>query len=54
MLTSLFAKQDIVHATLEPNGLNFFGDIPIDIQLVIFSLLSNVNKLYIGGKTIKI
>ena len=35
------------------NGLIFSSDIPFDIQLVSFILLSNIRKLSIRGKTRK-
>ena len=35
------------------NGLIFSDDIPVDIQLVTFLLLSNIRELSIGTKTRK-
>ena len=35
---------------LVSNGLISSDDIPVDIQLVTFSLLSNISELSIGGK----
>ena len=43
----------MVGSRLVLNGLIFSNDIPVDIQLVTYSLLSNIRKLRIGEKTRK-
>ena len=48
------AKLDIVSSRLVSNGLIFSVNIPVDIQLVTFLLLSNIRELSIGGKTTKL
>ena len=48
------AKLDIVASRLISNGLMFSDDIPVNIQLVTFLLLSNIRKLSIGAKTRKL
>ena len=49
--TLTLAKLDIVRSRPESNGLILFDNIPVDIQLVAFLLLSNVRELSIGAKT---
>ena len=44
----------MVDSRLVSNGLIFSDDIPVNIQLVTFLLLSNFSKLSIGAKTRKI
>ena len=48
IFTLPFSKLD---ARLESNALIFSGDLPVDIQLVSFLLLSSVNELSIGETT---
>ena len=48
------AKLDIVGSRAVSNGSIFSDDIPVDIQLVTFLLLSNIRKLRIGAKTRKL
>ena len=41
----------IVIVRLEIKDLIFFGNTPLDIQLLTFLLLSNISELGIGEKT---
>ena len=50
-ITLPLAKLDMVDSRLVSNGLIFSDDIPVDIQLVTFLLLSNIRELSIGAKT---
>ena len=43
----------LVGSRLVLNGLIFSGDIPVNIQLVNFLLVSNIRELSIGTKTKK-
>ena len=43
----------MIGGRLGSNCLIFFGDIPVDIQLVTLLLLCNVSELIIGSKTEK-
>ena len=54
-ITLPLPKLDIVGSRLVSNGLIFSDDIPVDIQLIMFLLLSNIGKLSIrvGAKTRK-
>ena len=52
--TLLSAKLDIVGSRLVSNSLIFSNDIPVDIELVSFLLLSNISKLSIAAKLKKI
>ena len=49
-ITVPLVKLDMVGSKLVSNGFIFSGDIPINIQLVPFLLLSNVSGLSIGVK----
>ena len=53
-MTLPLAKLDMIGSKLVSNGLIFSDDIPVDIQLVTFLLLSNITELSIGRKTRKI
>ena len=44
----------MVGSRLVSKSAIFSGDTPVDIQLVIFLLLSNVSELSIGAKTKKV
>ena len=46
-------KLDIVGSRLVSNGLIFSDDIPVDIQVVTFLLLSNTRELSTGAKARK-
>ena len=48
-----FAKLNIVGSRPVLNGSFFSDDIPVDIQLLNFLLLSNIRKLIIGVETRK-
>ena len=48
--TLLWAKLVIVSLRPVSNGLIFGDDISVNIQLVTFSLLSNIRELKIGAK----
>ena len=52
-VTLLLAKLNMVGSRLVSNGLFFSNDIPVNIQLVTFLLLSNISKLSIGPKAKK-
>ena len=52
-ITLPLAKLDMAGSRLVSNGLIFSDDIPVDIQLVTFLLLSNIRELSIGAKTRK-
>ena len=43
-------KLDIVGLRPVSNGLIFSDNIPVDIQLVAFLLLSNIRELSVGAK----
>ena len=47
------AKLNIVGSRPVLNGSFFSDDIPVDIQLLTFLLLSNIRKLTIGAETRK-
>ena len=47
------AKLNIVGSRPVLNGSFFSDDIPVDIQLLTFLLLSNIRKLIIGAETRK-
>ena len=51
-ITLAFAKLDMVGSRFVSNGL-IFADIPVNIHLVTFLLLSNVSELSTGAKTKK-
>ena len=56
IFTPPYPKLDIFSTRIESRSLIFFGDIPIDVQLVTFSLLSNfreVSELSVSEKTNK-
>ena len=44
-------KLDMTGSSLVSNGLIFSDDVPTDIQLITFLLLSNVSELSIETKT---
>ena len=50
MELSKLAKLDMVRSMLISNGLIFSDDILLDIQLVTFLLVYNINELIIGTK----
>ena len=52
-ITLPFAKLDIAGSRLLSNCLIFSDDIPVDIQLITFSLIANIMELNIGAKTRK-
>ena len=52
-ITLPLAKLDMVESRLVSNGLTFSDDIPVNIQLVTFLLLSNIFELSIQTKTKK-
>ena len=47
------AKYDLVASRLVSNDLIFSNDIPVNIQLLIFLLISNIMELSIGAKNRK-
>ena len=49
-ITLPLTKLDIVGSRLVSNCLILSDDIPVYIQLVTFSLLSNISELSIGAK----
>lgn len=51
--TLLLAILDVIGSKLVSNYLNFSVEIPVDIQLETFLLLSNIKELSIGEKTEK-
>ena len=53
-ITLPLAKSDMIGSRLVSNGLIFSDDIPIDIQVVTFLLLSNISDLSVGEKTKKL
>ena len=53
-ITVTLAKLDMVASRLVTNGLIFVDGIPVNIQLVTFSLLSIISELEIGIKTQKL
>ena len=53
-ITVTLAKLDMVASRLVTNGLIFLDGIPVNIQLVTFSLLSIISELEIGIKTQKL
>ena len=53
-ITATLAKLDMVASRLVTNGLIFLDGIPVNIQLVTFSLLSVISELEIGKKTQKL
>ena len=52
-ITLPLAELDMVSSRLVSNGLIFWDEIVVDIQFIIFLLLSNVSELRIGAKTRK-
>ena len=50
-ITLALAKLDMVGSRLVSNGWIFSYDIPVDIQLVTYLLLSNISELSISAKT---
>ena len=52
-ITLPLAELDMVSSRLVSNGLIFWVEIVVDIQFIIFLLLSNVSELRIGAKTRK-
>ena len=52
-ITLPLAKLDIVGSRLVSNGLSFSDDIPVDIQLVTFLLVSNIKEINIGENSKK-
>ena len=52
-ITLPLAKLGMIGSRLVSNGLIFSDDIPINIQLVTFLLVSNISELSIGAKTKK-
>ena len=52
-ITLPLTKSDMIGSRLVSNGLIFSDDIPIDIQVVTFLLLSNISDLSVGEKTKK-
>ena len=52
-ITLPLTKSDMIGSRLVSNGLIFSDDIPIDIQVVTFLLLSNIRDLSVGEKTKK-
>ena len=50
-ISLLLAKLNMVSSTLVSNGWFFSNDVPVDIKLVAFLLLSNISELSIGAKT---
>ena len=49
----LEGRLDIVSSRQVSNGFIFSDDIPVDIQLATFLLLSNITELSIGAKARK-
>ena len=47
-ITLPLAKLETRKSKLVLNGLKFWNDIPINIQLVAFILIANISKLRIG------
>ena len=47
------ARLDMISLRLVSNGLIFSNNIPVDIYLVTFLLLSNISELSIDAKTKK-
>ena len=54
IIALLLAKLNMVSLSLVSNGLIFSNNIPVNIQLVTFLLLSNIRELSNGAKTKKI
>ena len=52
-ITLPLAKLGMVGSRLMPNGLIFSDDIPVDIQLVTFLLLSDIRELNTDAKAKK-
>ena len=52
-ITIPLAKLNMIGSRLVSNGLIFSDDIPVDIQLVTFLLLSYIMELSIGEKNEK-
>ena len=52
-ITLRLAKLDMVGSRLVSSGFIFSDDIPVNIRLVTFLLLSNTSKLSIGANTKK-